>query len=1298
MRNAVFILFSVITLGANATTISLDNRSTGSRFLFNFGDFYTIDNHDYGVSIRVPDGSQIMEKGAPDLPLVSTSIIVDGSELGVRLVSSSYKDYSGYLVTPSKGPLTRDINPEDINYTYSDVYSIDQFYPSNIASIKSPFILRDHVGQTIVVNPVQYNPIDGILRVYSEITVETYELNNKVVKSSKKQKKQLNERRVDREFSNIYSHKFINFDSSRYQDLDEQGSMLIICYDSFIESMQPLVDWKNKKGIKTDIIAVSEIGSNATSIQNYITNRYYESDLVYVLLVGDINQIPSPSHEGAPSDPFYGYIDGNDYFPEIMVGRFSAESISHVITQVERTINYERYPTSASWYNYGIGVASSEGQGAGDEGESDYQHLDIIRGKLMDYTYNDVDRIYETNGGSYSMVSNAVNQGRSIINYTGHGWDQGWSSTGFDNSGVNALTNTNKLPFIVSVACVNGAFQNGTSFAEAWLRATDSNGNPTGAIAMAASTVNQQWAQPMEGQDEFNDILVESYESNIKRSFGGLFYNANMLMVESYGSSGESEASHWTLFGDPSVVVRTDSPSDLYVSHNQTVVVGSSSISLIVDSVDGFAALSKDNELLTHGYSDNGQIVLDISMIDLNPGDYDLVVTAYNRIPYEGVISVITPDGPYLVSNNYNIISESVFVNQQVDYGEIVDLSLSIDNVGSESATGIFGLVSSDSEYIQLISNQIAFNDIQAGENLDSSNPISFYVKIGTPDAHIANLTLEIFSDQGTWTAEIPIEIHSPVFEITNPTLIDENLDGNWDPGESADINVTLSNSGSAPFYLTPGAIISTDSDNVDIIIAEQTWSSIAPNQSYLGEFTVYASEQTPQGSIANFTITWGPYSEIDEGCPTDDCIESSSLDFNFSIGLPFNDDLLAPDNLIGSADDGSIAISWSAPVWCDPGYVPDCNGDCYYEGWIGDGLCDDDEENTSASYGYFNCEEFDFDDGDCLSSAIQLQTAEDRLRNNYESRDNREIVTGYNVFRDGSHVGFTELTSYQDSDIAPGVLYCYTVTATYLSGQSLLTDELCITSLGNSFIVGDLNDDQIINIVDVIMMINMVIGNIDLDFNVGDINSDGFIDILDIISIVNIILGPDLNRQYTISNAQIDINESSLEINADNLIAGIEISYSGSFDIEKQFIPKDLIIDFSDNKIIFVSMSRESNLNGLTINYIGAIEINDATVVDWTLNKVNADIVSRKFDLGDSFPNPFNPTTTVPYTLETDSFVDISVYDLNGKIVDNLINEYKDSGSYKVTWNASELSSGIYIIKISAGDFSDYQKVVLVK
>ena len=66
-------------------------------------------------------------------------------------------------------------------------------------------------------------------------------------------------------------------------------------------------------------------------------------------------------------------------------------------------------------------------------------------------------------------------------------------------------------PFIWSVACVNGEFNVGTCFAETWLRATDSDGNPTGAIATLMSTVNQAWNPPMEGQDEMNAIFVESY-------------------------------------------------------------------------------------------------------------------------------------------------------------------------------------------------------------------------------------------------------------------------------------------------------------------------------------------------------------------------------------------------------------------------------------------------------------------------------------------------------------------------------------------------------------------------------------------------------------------------------------------------------------------------------------------------------------------------------------------------------------------------------------------------------------------
>ena len=90
-----------------------------------------------------------------------------------------------------------------------------------------------------------------------------------------------------------------------------------------------------------------------------------------------------------------------------------------------------------------------------------------------------------------------------------------------NNTNVNSLTNTGMWPWIWSVACVNGEFHIGTCFAETWLRATDSEGQPTGAIATLMASVNQAWNPPMDGQDEMVDIFVESYENNIKRTFGG---------------------------------------------------------------------------------------------------------------------------------------------------------------------------------------------------------------------------------------------------------------------------------------------------------------------------------------------------------------------------------------------------------------------------------------------------------------------------------------------------------------------------------------------------------------------------------------------------------------------------------------------------------------------------------------------------------------------------------------------------------------------------------------------------------
>ena len=86
------------------------------------------------------------------------------------------------------------------------------------------------------------------------------------------------------------------------------------------------------------------------------------------------------------------------------------------------------------------------------------------------------------------------------------------------------------------------------------------------------------------------------------------------------------------------------------------------------------------------------------------------------------------------------------------------------------------------------------------------------------------------------------------------------------------------------------------------------------------------------------------------------------------------------------------------------------------------------------------------------------------------------------------------------------------------------------------------------------------------------------------------------------------------------------------------------------------------------------------------------------EFALKQNFPNPFNPTTNIQFDLPNDVFVKIKVYDVLGKEVATLVNEYKMAGSYIVSFNGSLLSSGIYFYKIEAGTFSDIKRMVLVK
>ena len=83
---------------------------------------------------------------------------------------------------------------------------------------------------------------------------------------------------------------------------------------------------------------------------------------------------------------------------------------------------------------------------------------------------------------------------------------------------------------------------------------------------------------------------------------------------------------------------------------------------------------------------------------------------------------------------------------------------------------------------------------------------------------------------------------------------------------------------------------------------------------------------------------------------------------------------------------------------------------------------------------------------------------------------------------------------------------------------------------------------------------------------------------------------------------------------------------------------------------------------------------------------------------MNQNYPNPFNPSTIISYSLPQASYVKLIVYNAIGQPVRTLENGFKNSGTYDVTFNASELSSGIYFCKIEAGQFSQIRKMMLLK
>jgi len=264
--------------------------------------------------------------------------------------------------------------------------------------------------------------------------------------------------------------------------------------------------------------------------------------------------------------------------------------------------------------------------------------------------------------------------------------------------------------------------------------------------------------------------------------------------------------------------------------------------------------------------------------------------------------------------------------------------------------------------------------------------------------------------------------------------------------------------------------------------------------------------------------------------------------------------------------------------------------------------------------------------------------------------------------------------------------------------------DNLC----GNT---GDVNGDGATNVVDVVQIVTHVLSESGTLDAVGrceaDSNGDGVVNVVDIVLLVNSILGGSaLDHGAQTDEAIIEYSNKEIKI-TDGSVQGIEftISHCEDFSIElnstfnSDYAQINKISD-TETKVVVVT-------EGAKIDNIAEI----ATSCDYTIDNVvvasqhgtempatTKEVISKGYSVKPAYPNPFNPTTNINLTLDVAANISVQIYNISGQLVDVIAEGLYSPSSYKWTWNAENLASGVYFVKTQVGSDIHTEKIMLLK
>lgn len=875
--------------------------------------------------LKMQHGYPLLEAGAPELLQTAISLIVpENSQPTAKIIDAQYTIVNNFELAPSKGKLYRNINPATVAYTKGDVYAENRMLLDDQVNLGEIYQLHDYQGVAVHLFPFAYNPAQKELKTYTSLTF-------KVDFNSNGSFKRLSS--VTKTFNDIYADHFLNYATAKSTPLEEDGDILIIAPQAFLDVMKPYADWKIKNGYNTEIVSLSEVGNTSSAVRTYIANYYNSHDLVYVLLVGDNNQFPTISVGGNVSDNYYGEIVGNDKYPDVIIGKISAETPDQAALQVSKFIQYEQAPAETSHFPVFCGIGSSEGPG--DNSEYDYAHIRNIGNKLQAYTYTSGYEIFDGSRGGLdangdataAQVTAAVNAGTGIINYTGHGDYDLWYTSYFLNTNVNNLSNYDKLPFIISVACLNGDYSGQTCFAEAWLRASK-NGRPTGAVGTLMATISQPWNSPMCAQDRMIEILTGTSAVAQKRTFGGIAFNGIIKMLDTYNDY--EVARTWILFGDPAMMVRTAIPQQLAVDHETELRVGVTSTSFTSTTENAKIVLTKDGSIVAKGYIANGSCTLNLPN-DLEPTDtLHLLACAPNYLPIEADIIIIPNAGPYVVCQNLTL-HDNRNNDGLADYGETLTIDATLKNVGIENAHNTRIVLTTDDPYLTVSNGVLVVNDL----NADNSNTYNtaFIVKVSNnaPAFHNAVVNFQITTEgEEAHTSTKSILLHAPLFKCSE-IAVDDATQGNGnqqiDLHETALLKVVVTNDGNSA-SAAGTAYISNPDGNLVLYRYPQEIPALAVGESHTLQFRAAARANEPTtAQIHTVFVTTNGFSytqdiNVKVGFVMEDWESGDFTAFNWNntssspwtitTQTPYEGTYAARSGSIGNSSNSSIYVSYT--------------------------------------------------------------------------------------------------------------------------------------------------------------------------------------------------------------------------------------------------------------------------------------------------------------------------------------------------------------------------------------------------